>query len=293
MTSEPSVEIEGPRLHARIERRGAQLRSLRHGDRELIWQGAQGFWTGSAPILFPVIARVPNDRIRVPSGEYPMPPHGIVMQREFDLVEDTPSRCVFETRADEETRHSYPFDFLLQVSFDVSGDGLAMAIEVRNNGADPLPCDVGYHVGFRWPLEDGRDKGDYLLRFDRDEPAPIRRGTGDPMMLYREPRPSPVQGRVLHPRDELFEELAIVFDRLESRALWFGAEDGLGVRLEFPDSPHLGVWMQPGARFLCLEVWQGYPAPLDFDGLFSEKPGIGSVAPGQAQSWRLTVTPEA
>lgn len=293
MSAEHRIEIAGPTVRAAIERRGAQLRSLQVADgRELIWQGAPGFWDDSAPILFPLIARVPDDRIRLPGGSYPMPPHGLALHRTFDVAEQSETRCVFQTRADDETHRSYPFDFILRVSFDVAGPGLAMAIEVRNEGAEPMPCDVGYHVGFRWPLEDGRAKEDYVIRFDRDEPAPIRRGTGDPIMLLREPRPTPVDGRMLRPRDALFEELAIVFDRLESRGLWFGAEHGLGVRLDFPDSPNLGLWMQPGAPFLCLEPWQGYPAPVDFAGRFTEKPGIATVAPASSRAWRLTVTPE-
>jgi galactose mutarotase-like enzyme len=292
MSAEDRVRIAGPKVQAVIERRGAQLRSLRVGERELIWQGAPGFWPESAPILFPLIARIPDDRIRLASGSYPMPPHGLVLARTFDVAEQSATRCVFETGADDETRRSYPFDFRLRVSFDAAGDGLAMAIEVRNEGAEPMPCDVGYHVGFRWPLEDARSKDDCIVRFEHAEPAPIRRGTGDPIMLTHEPRPTPVEGDLLRPRDDLFEEFAIVWDRLESRALWYGAQGGLGVRLDFPDSPNLGIWMQPGGDFLCLEPWQGYPAPLDYTGLFADKPGIATVAPASTRTWRLTVTPD-
>lgn len=293
MSTEDRIEIAGPSLRAAIERRGAQLRTLKAADGgELIWQGAPGFWDGSAPILFPLIARVPDNRIRFPSGSYDMPPHGLLLDRVFEVAEHTATRCVFETRADDETRRSYPFDFAVRVSFDAADAGLAMAIEVRNETDEPMPCDVGYHVGFRWPLADGRGKADHIVRFDRDEPAPIRRGTGDPIMLTREPHPSPVEGRVLRPRDELFEASAIVWDRLESRGLWYGAEGGPGVRLAFPDSPNLAVWMQPGAQFLCFEPWQGLPAPVDYTGPFSDKPGIATVAPAQTRTWRLTVTAE-
>ncbi len=110
--------------------------------------------------------------------------------------------------------------------------------------------------------------------FAEEEPGPIRRGTGDPILLLPDPRPTPVEGRVLRLRDALFEEQAMVWDHLNSRAVTFAAPGSRGLRGEFPDSPHLAVWMFPRAPYLCIEPWQGYPSPVDFRGPISEKSGL-------------------
>ena len=72
----------------------------------------------------------------------------------------------------------------------------------------------------------------------------------------------------------------------------FGAPGGPGLRVDFPDSPHLGLWMIPGESYLCIEPWQGYPARMDFDAPLIEKPGIAVIEPGETRRWRLGITPQ-
>jgi galactose mutarotase-like enzyme len=289
--SDQRVELHHGGLSATIETLGAQLMSLTAADgQELIWQRDPRYWSDSALILFPMIGPMPDGHIRHKGQRYPMPPHGFAHLRTFTVAERTPQRAVFEIRDDEETRAQYPFAFVLRVVFDLHEDGLANTIVVENRNDEPLPCDVGFHPGFNWPMTAGLSKDDYSVVFAEAEPAPIRRGTGDPVLLYPDPRPSLVEGRVFHPRDALFEDLAIVFDRLNSRSLTFGASNALSARIDFPDSPHLGLWMVPGGTYLCIEPWQGYPSELGFDGDFVDKPGIALIGPGKTASWRLRVT---
>lgn len=290
MSMQP-IEIRGSALSARVDPEGAQLRSLRPADgRELLWQGDPHVWPDQAPLLFPVIGPLVGGVLRHGGQSYPMPPHGFARLSTFEVARDGERGAVLTLRDSPATRAHYPFAFALAVSFEIAERSLRMAITATNRGDEPLPCDVGYHPGINWPLTPGRGKQDYVIEFAEPEPAPIRRGTGDPVLLYPDPRPTPVEGRVLRPRDELFEDLAIVFDRLNSRSLVFGAPGEPALRFDFPDSPHLGLWMKPGAPYLCIEPWQGYPSPLDFTGPFTEKPGVAHVVPGGTRSWRLTIT---
>jgi hypothetical protein len=98
----------------------------------------------------------------------------------------------------------YPFAFGLAVGFDQSEDGLMVTIAVENPNDEPMPADVGFHPAFNWPLTPGRTKDEYAVVFDQDDPAPVRRGGYDPVLLYPEGEPTPVEGKVLRPRDEMF-----------------------------------------------------------------------------------------
>jgi galactose mutarotase-like enzyme len=56
--------------------------------------------------------------------------------------------------------------------------------------------------------------------------------------------------------------------------------------------PELGIWSRPsGAAFLCIEPWHGFASPSDFDGEFSDKPGLMQIAPGEKRSlgYRLRI----
>jgi galactose mutarotase-like enzyme len=47
----------------------------------------------------------------------------------------------------------------------------------------------------------------------------------------------------------------------------------------------LGIWSKPGgAPFLCIEPWHGFASPADFDGEFSDKPGLMHIAPSATRS---------
>ena len=287
------VELWADGLGAAIDPHGAQLMSIRTsaGD-ELLWQGDPDIWPDRAPILFPVIGPVADGVIRHRGERYPMPAHGFAQQREFAVRGHMRNRAVFELRADDATREQYPFEFTLRVAFDLEPDALLTTISVTNQGGEPMPADVGFHPGFRRPLASGQDGAGFGIVFAAPEPAPIRRGVDDPIFLTAEEYPTPVEGRMLPLRPALFEDNAMVFDRIASHSLTYGpleAEDGPWLRVSYPDSPYLAIWSRPGAPFTAIEPWQGLPSPVGFTGDLIDKPGIAVLQPGETRSWRLHV----
>ena len=292
MSSPERVELSTPGLSAAVATHGAQLMSLATAEgHELLWQGDPAYWADRAPILFPVIGPMVGGTIHHGGRSYPMPPHGFARERDFAVSQQSQAGCVLELHDDGETREHYPFAFALRVGFELSDQGLLCTITVENPSREPLPADVGFHPGFNWPLTPGGAKEDYAVIFAEDEPAQIRRGVDDPILLLPQGYPTPVEGNVLRLRDELFEENAIVFDHPNSRSVRYGAPGEQSLRVDFPDSPSLAIWSRPGAPYVCIEPWQGYPSQIDFDGPFVEKPGIALIPPGETRRWRLGVTP--
>jgi galactose mutarotase-like enzyme len=51
----------------------------------------------------------------------------------------------------------------------------------------------------------------------------------------------------------------------------------------------LGIWSKPGAPFLCIEPWRGFASPIDFDGDFSDKPGLLQIAQGETQTLKYRI----
>jgi len=155
-----------------------------------------------------------------------------------------------------------------------------------------MPASLGFHPALRWPLPCASSTGvasrsGHFLEFEVEEPAPIRRL--DPKGLLTSVRhPTPVVGRHLALDDELFVPDVVIFDRLKSRSLVYGADTGPRIRVRFPDVTHLGLWSKPGAGFLCIEPWKGVSDPAGFEGDFHEKPGVFLVDPGEEQSLPMT-----
>jgi galactose mutarotase-like enzyme len=63
----------------------------------------------------------------------------------------------------------------------------------------------------------------------------------------------------------------------------------MGLRIDYPDMPYLGLWTKPGAPFLCIEPWQGLADPEGYAGDLRDKPGVIEVAAGDSRVFAIRV----
>ena len=284
------IEIASDRLTAAINPHGAELSSLKDADgRELMTDADPAFWTGRAPILFPVIGVTNGGVIRLGGCEYPMAKHGFARHSDFERVEQAADRLVLRLTDSEATRASYPFAFALDLIFTVEGATITLTASIANHGDAPMPAQFGFHPAFAWPLPYGEPRADHRIVFDADEPARLAVIAPDGL-IAAETRPSPLDGRTLPLADGLFADDALVWDPVVSQGVTYGATAGPQLRVEFPDTPRLGVWTKPGAHYVCIEPWHGIADPEGFTGDFHEKPGVFEVPAGEAKTIAMSVT---
>ncbi len=282
--------IASDRLSAGISTLGAELRHLTDsGGRELQWDGDPAFWTGRAPILFPVIGALAGGCYRLDGVSYPMPKHGFARRASFDIVDQTADAVSFRLAATDATRAIYPFEFRLDIRFSLAGAKLTVAATIANAGETAMPASFGFHPALRWPLPYGQPRNAHIVCFAQEEPAPVRRIDAQGL-LRAEPQPTPVLGNTLALRDDLFVDDALIFDRLESRRLTYGAANAPRLAMEFADFPTLGVWTKPGAGFICIEPWQGSADPVGYAGDIRDKPGIMAIAPGDSKCFAMHIS---
>jgi galactose mutarotase-like enzyme len=285
------VAITSGDLTARIDPLGAELLSLTDSAaREYMTNGDPAYWTGHAPLLFPIVGALNGGRYRLGTREYALPKHGFARTSEFEVLGRDPRRVRFRLSDSAATRAVYPFAFMLDAEFALAGLTLAMTATVTNCDSAAMPFSFGFHPAFAWPLPGGGDKLAHRVAFERDDPEPIRRIDPAGATLLPDPQPTPVEGKMLVPDVSLFEADALIWDRLNSRALTFAGEHGVALDLAFPDCPNLGIWQKPGAPFLAIEPWHGFNDVKGFAGDFRDKPGVISLAPGAEHSFRMDVT---
>lgn len=292
--SDDLIAISSGHLTARINPFGAELWSLTDAaGRQFMTDADPAFWTGHAPLLFPIVGALNGDRLRIDGREFAMAKHGFARKSAFEVVEAQADRATFRLCDSAATRADYPFAFVLEMAFVLDGATLRMTATVTNPGASDLPFSFGFHPAFAWPLPGGADKAAHRIEFAQAEPQPICRIDPPSGLLLQETFQTPVDGKTLTPDATLFEPDAIIWDTLHSRALSFGADGGSWLDIAFPDTPMLGIWQKPGAAYLCLEPWAGIADPVGFDGDFRDKPGVMVLAPGQRRSFRMDVTVRA
>ena len=285
------VTLRSDALTASIHPLGAELWSLKDADgRELMTDADPAFWAGHTPLLFPIVGALAGDAYWLGERYFAMPRHGFARRSKFALVEAEAGRALFRLEASEATRAQYPFEFRLDMALALTGTTLAMTATISNMGDTSMPFSFGYHPAFAWPLPYGGAAEDHRIVFERDEPAPIRRLDPATGLVAPEPQPSPVEGKVYAPTYADFEADALIWDELASRSLTYGVPGQPCLCIEFPDTPMLGIWQKPGARYLCIEPWAGIADPLGFTGDFTDKPGVMTLAPGAQQRLRMDLT---
>lgn len=284
-----TVTIASPELTAEINPFGAELWALRDSEgRDLLWDGDPAVWSGRAPLLFPIICRLPEDRFVHAGRTHELAKHGFARRRAFEIVSQTAGAARFRLAADAWTREAYPFDFVLEAAFELAGPRLTMTVEARNEGREPMPMAFGFHPAFRWPLPDAGAREAQAITFAEVETGPLRR-LGAEGLLDPEPRPNPVDGRRLALSDGLFVEDALIFERPQSRALRFGADGGRGLSIAWEGLPHLGVWTKPGAPYLCIEPWSALPAEARAPGPLAKASDLAVLAPGERRRFSMSV----
>ncbi len=296
-TDRQMIEIASDQLSAAINPYGAELTHLRDAEgRALMTDADPAFWTGHAPILFPVIGVTNGSRIRIGDRDYPMAKHGFARHSLFDVVQAEPGRAVFELTDSDETRASYPFAFRLEIGFRLDGPTLTVEARIENRDAGYLPAQFGFHPAFAWPLPYGEPREAHRITFETDEPGELRMIAPDGLIAAGR-RASPLDGgRELLLADALFANDALVWDPIHSQSVTYGAAQGPVLEVRFPDTPRLGVWTKPalpdgeGPRFVCIEPWHGIADPEGFTGVFTEKPGVFEIAPGDEKRMGWSVT---
>ena len=284
------IRIGSDILSVAINPIGAELTSLRDVEgRELMTDADPAFWTGHAPLLFPVVGMPFRETIRVDGVEYPMKKHGFARHARFAVADVGADQARFVLADSDETRASYPFAFELAVTFRVDGPTLSIDASVINRGPIELPASFGFHPAFAWPLPYGQDRGAHRILFSADEPAALKTIAADGTIAAAT-RESPLDGRTLHLADALFEKDALVWDRVRSDKVTYGAMAGPRLDIRFPDTPMLGIWTKPGAAYVCVEPWHGIADPEGYTGEYRDKPGIFIVPVGGEKRIGMSVT---
>lgn len=277
-----AVTIANERFEASITEQGAELKSLRDrvSGTEYMWPGDQQWWSGSAPVLFPIVGGLRDNKYRHGGTEYSLPQHGFARRSLFTAAGTTDRTASFELASDPETRQQYPFEFLLRVTFVLEAGGLAVQYDVRNRGPGPMLFSIGSHPAIRVPFAGGQLEN-YYLHFSEEESSERHFFEGG--LILEKTAPAFDSCRHIYLRLNLFEQGVLIFKNLRSRVVSIrNGRNPRSVSL-VTGAPYLGVWAKPGrCPFVCLEPWYGLPDSPNATGELSQKEGIVRLEEGGA-----------
>ncbi|MDC8753796.1 aldose 1-epimerase family protein [Erythrobacter sp. sf7] len=281
------VAISNGNLSALIDPLGAELVSLQDcRGREYMTDADPAFWSGHAPLLFPIVGRLNDDVLRVDGLEYRMQQHGFARRMLWSEIETQRNAVTFRLSDTAATRVRYPFTFELTARYSLEATRLRATIKVRNPGRQPLPFSFGFHPAFAWPLPDAGEKEMHSITFEGAEASHICRLDADGLLAVQEETPLKNGRLPLH--SALFTGGALIWDRLQSRRLKYSGSNGPWLEILF-DLPQLGIWQKPGANFICIEPWSGLADTAEFADDLARKRGIILLPPGDEANFTMEV----
>lgn len=273
-----NVTISNSTVTVEIAPLGAEMQRVVTADGKYwLWNGDAQFWTGRAPVLFPIVGKAPGDTLAIDGTEYPMSQHGFARRSVFELEAADTESARFVLRADDVTRKVYPFEFALTLEYRVLERGVRVSGTVANLDSKPLPFQLGYHPAFVWPLPGAEGQAHEMRLADDAEPKLARLHNG---LLSAQRQPSPFKGGRLVLDHAQFAEDAMIFPEGAGSSLSYGVEGGPKVAFAWEGLPNLALWSKPGASFVCIEPWHGMAAKDGAGHELLARPYAMSLEPG-------------
>ena len=269
-----TYSIKNDKITATFATLGAEIISVKKGEKEYIWQNPTGEWKGHAPLLFPVCGRC---GVKVNGVAYPIPFHGVARQREFTVEMQSENSITFTLKSDCGTKKEYPFDFIFRVTYALQDDTLSVSFAVENPANDTLYFACGSHEAYAL---DGQ-VNEYEVEFEKEEDLQNYLVGDDMGHISGETQNLGTKKVFPLPLECLQNSDSIILKHIRSRKLIFrkiGGEEV--VELGFDGFQNLLFWRAMDGKFICIEPWTNLPDLTNTEDIeFSTKDGVMAVAP--------------
>lgn len=286
-----TIEIKSDELTVQFQTFGGALSSIKDKDGvEYLWQGDPTYWSGQAPVLFPICGSIRNDQyLYISDGGQEqtgkIPRHGLVRKKEFELVSQTNDSVTFAIEDDEGMYQNYPYHFRLEITYTVTGKIIRTQYHVTNKETTKgMPYFIGGHPGFNCPLLAGEAYEDYYLEFDKVESCTVPRSFPETGLLdFQDRSPWLDNQKELDLSYDLFSHDAVTLDQLKSRIVYLKSrKHEKGLKLDFSEFSYLIVWSTLNkGPFIALEPWSGLSTSLEEGDHLEDKKDVRILKPGQ------------
>ena len=179
--------LENEWLTIQVEEHGAELKSMKDKEnREYLWCGDPDYWGRTSPVLFPIVGSLKKKEYRYQDKTYTMGQHGFARDMDFTLSERTEDTLWFSLSSNEETMEKYPFEFLLEIGYQLVKNSVKVMWRVQNTGKDTMHFSIGAHPAFNCPLGQDESKVGYGMDFGTGADVVYHRINGEGLELSEE-----------------------------------------------------------------------------------------------------------
>lgn len=266
---------------------GAELKSIiSYKGTELLWQGNPLYWSKTSPVLFPIVGGVKNNYFEYKNEKYSLDRHGFARDCFFQEECISKNKLIYTLKSNAETLKRYPFDFVLQITYELLEKQLKCTYTVENTSKETMLFSIGAHPAF--DLQG--DMTNYELLFSND--TILVCNTLKDGLIAEKVKTIDLDNQKLALKPELFKEDALVLKNLKSNQLILkNKSTSEQFTFSFENFPYFGIWAAKNAPFVCLEPWCGIADSVNHTNILKEKEGINELVPSESfeRSWGVTI----
>lgn len=266
-------QISNDKITIQIDSMGAELRSLKDvaSGREYMWNADPKYWKRTSPVLFPLVGGLKDGVYRLDGKEYPMGQHGFARDMEFRLKSQTAHEIWFTLESDDETLKRYPYQFILELGYELSDRTVIVKWRVKNPADTRMYFAIGGHPAFLCPIEQDTKQCDYKIRFDTKEQV-VSSGLANGLVTDNDEIYA-LQDGALPITEHLFDGDALVIEHDQAHSVSLVKPDGTDYLTVTFDAPLFGIWSPPKkqAPFICIEPWYGRCDRAGYEGDWKER----------------------
>ena len=257
---------------------GAELTSIKLNGKERLHQGkavldenGKPFWGRYAPVLFPIVGKLKDNRTKINGEIYEMTQHGFARDMDFEEIEKTDKKHKYILKSNSETLKKFPFKIELLIEYEVNENELTTKYIVINKDNKEMLFGLGGHPAF--VCDYGTEN--YELEFENNEDE-IEFYKLQDGLIEESPIKSILQNNKIKLTKNIFEDDAIIMKRISSNKIKLTNAKNNKKLLEFDFTgfPYLAIWSKKGAPFVCIEPWQNHTDNINSNGEFCEKEDI-------------------
>jgi Galactose mutarotase and related enzymes len=280
-----NITLKNKSLSVEISTLGAEMQAVTLGKKEYLWNGDPKFWTGRAPVMFPICGGLMNDVFFYEGKQYTLGKHGYAKLSEFEVEKKEEARATFLLKSTEQSKTQFPFDYEFRITYTLNEDAITVGYNIKNLTDGKMYFSVGSHEAYACP--EGIEE--YSVIFDEEET--IGSYILDGNLLEYNQIPILNREKELKLNYKYFAIDALCFKDVKSRgATLVHKKNGKKARVEFPGADYLFIWTKPNAPYICIEPWCGIPDSIDSTKDLTKKEGINKLEKGETFERIHTIT---
>ena len=263
------------------KKEGGELISIKKDGKEYLHDGKK-FWNRHAPILFPIVGMIKDNKTSILGKTYEMKQHGFARDMEFEEVLKNENEVKYYLKYNEETLKRYPFKFELNIIYKIDNleNSISTIYEVKNIDDKEIIFGLGAHPAFKCDYS----SGDYYLKFEKeheDENIVIKQLTEGLINNKEIDTKSIIKNNIIELKKDIFDKDAIIMTNINSSKIKLinKKENKEVLEFDFTGFPYLAIWSKKGAPFVCIEPWFNTADKIDSNGIFEEKEDLIELKP--------------